>query len=260
MNYEEIIIYSLVQGITEFLPISSSAHLLFLENIFTWQINGRTSAIAAHLGTLIAVILYLKKDFINLNINIYRFYNNKLIINLVVATIPIILVGLLIFKNLDSELLNLRVTAMASILGGIILYWADSIKKSNNKKLENLSILQAFIIGIFQIFALIPGTSRAGAVITGARFMKLNRTEATKMGLFTGIPTISAAVVLEFSWLINNYKNMDLFLLIIITLLSCAFSIIAIKLLIIWVRNKSFLPFVIYRVLLGIIILFYISS
>ncbi len=260
MNFEEIILYSLVQGITEFLPISSSAHLLFLENIFTWQIDGRTSAIAAHFGTLMAVLFYLKKDFIKLNININKFYNNKLIINLFAATIPIILVGFLIFKNLDNTLLNLQIAAIASILGGIILYFADNIKNNNNnKKLENLSILEAFIIGIFQIFALIPGASRAGTVITGARFIKLNRTEATKIALFTGIPTISAAVVLEMIWLINNYKNIDLLLLILITLLSSIFALVTIKLLFIWIKNKSFLPFILYRIILGIL-LFYISN
>ena len=146
MEFWEIFLYSLAQGITEFLPISSSAHLLLLEFFFDWQISGRTMAIAAHLGTLVAVILFLKKDLVNilnsiLITNNYKVDKNILFIrNLIVITLPIIIIGLIIFKNLDERLLSLNMIAWSSIIGGGILYLADKYKHEE-KNIYSLTIL-----------------------------------------------------------------------------------------------------------------------
>ena len=258
MILTEITFYSLIQGISEFLPISSSAHLLILEKIFNWQLPGRTSAIAAHFGTLLAVSFYLRRDLINLIFSINKANNIKFILNLIVMTLPIIIVGLLIFKTLDYKLLTLKIVALASIFGALILYLTDYLVKDTNKKIAELSYFQSFIIGIFQTFALIPGTSRAGVIITGARFFKISRVQAAKLGLFTGIPTIAGAVMLEGSWLLSNYKQDNIINLIFIILLSGGFALISIKVLIKWLKNKSFTPFVIYRIILGILIFIYI--
>tara|TARA_B100000686_G_scaffold354748_1_gene466916 strand:+ start:5412 stop:6200 length:789 start_codon:yes stop_codon:yes gene_type:complete len=260
MLFLEIILYSLVQGITEFLPISSSAHLLILEKIFSWEIPGRTMAIAAHLGSLIAVIFFLKNDLINLTTKIQTPYNFKFLINIILITLPIIIIGLIIFKNFENSLLTLKVVALSSIIGGIILYFIDNFKKLSKKALNDLSYHEAIIIGLLQIFSLIPGTSRAGSVITGARLFNINRVEAAKLGLYTGIPTIFGAVTLEINWLISNFyfNFQNTIWLTLIVILSGIFAFITIKILVKWLKNKSFFPFVLYRLLLGIIILLYI--
>jgi len=259
MLFLEIILYSLIQGITEFLPISSSAHLLILEKIFNWEISGRTMAIAAHLGSLIAVILFLKNDLINLTTKIQTPYNFKFLINIIIITIPIVIIGLLIFKNFENNLLTLKVVALSTITGGIILYFVDNFKRPPEKKLIDLSYAEAIIIGLLQVFSLIPGTSRAGSVITGARLFNINRVEAAKLGLYTGIPTILGAVTLEINWLISNFNFnfQNTIWLILIIILSGIFAFIAIRILVKWLKNKSFFPFVLYRLLLGILILAY---
>ena len=260
MIYIEITLYSLIQGITEFLPISSSAHLLILEQIFQWDSLGRTLAISAHLGTLIAVLFYLKKELLELITELKKNSNVKFIINLIIMTIPILFSGLLIFKNLDNSLLTLKIVALACIFGGLILYLVDIFIKNSNKTIKELNYFESIIIGILQIFALIPGTSRAGSVITGARLFQINRTEAAKLGLYTGIPTISGAVILETSWLISNYQNYDLIYLVLIVSLSGTFAYFTIKVLIKWLKTKNFLPFFLYRLFLGIIILIFINN
>jgi undecaprenyl-diphosphatase len=265
MEFWEISLYSLVQGITEFLPISSSAHLFILESVFNWSISGRTMAIAAHLGSLFAVILYLKYDIINIinslfKVKINNLDNNvKLIKNLIIITIPIILIGLFIFKNLDEKLLTLNIIAWSSIVGASLLYFADNYK-SEERDIYSLSVLESLFIGIMQVFALIPGASRVGMIITASRILNITRIEATKLGLYTSLPTIIGAVILESIWLINNEINNQEYLYIIITcIMSFIFAYLSIIFLIKWLRNKSFTPFIIYRIFLGILILCFIN-
>lgn len=266
MEFWEISLYSLVQGITEFLPISSSAHLFILEKILNWPIPGRTMAIAAHLGSLLAVILYLKYDLINiiqslLNKNNYFQNNNiKLVKNVTIITIPIILVGLFIFKNLDDKLLTLNVLAWSSIIGATLLFISDKFK-TKEKKIYSLSFLECFFIGTLQVFALIPGASRSGTIITAARILNIHRIEATKLGLYTSLPTIIGAVILELVWLINNELNSAKYLYILITcIMSFIFAYLSIILLMKWLKTKNFTPFILYRILLGIIILIVINT
>ena len=134
MTLIELIFYSLTQGITEFLPISSSAHLLIIEKILHWDISGRTMAISAHLGSLIAVIFYLKKELFIITININKNLYFKFVVNLTIITFPILLAGLLIFKNLDNILLTLNIVAYSSIIGGLLLFIFDKFgaNKKNN--------------------------------------------------------------------------------------------------------------------------------
>ena len=265
MVFWEISLYSLVQGITEFLPISSSAHLFILESILNWSIPGRTMAIAAHLGSLFAVILYLKYDIINIISSLFKVkinsqnHNFTLLKNLIIITVPIIVIGLLIFKNLDEKLLTLNVIAWSSIIGASLLYIADNFKPQK-RDIFSLSLLECLFIGILQVFALIPGASRAGVIITAARILNIKRIDATKLGLFTSLPTIIGAVLLELIWLINNALNNEIYLYILITcIMSFIFAYLSIILLIKWLKNKSFTPFILYRILLGIFILYFIN-
>ena len=266
MNLWEIFLYSFIQGVTEFLPISSSAHLFLLENIFNWPISGRTMAIAAHFGTLIAVIFFLKKDITKIFTSLNKIKGHKidknimLLRNLIIITIPILIIGLSIFKNLDKQLLLLNVVAWSSLIGGILLYISDKYR-NQERDIYSLSILDSLFIGFFQIFALIPGASRAGSIITASRILKLTRIEATKLGLYSGIPTITGAVILEFFWIVSNALNKQEFLFtIIISILSFIFAYLSILFLIRWLQNYTFIPFVIYRITLGIVLLYLINT
>ena len=257
MSLIELFIYSFIQGITEFLPVSSSAHLTLLENFFGWREVGRTFVIAAHLGTLLTVLFYLRaeinlilKDITN-NINEKNF---KLVLNITVMTIPIIICGFIIFKTLDFILLNLQLIAWATILGALILFISDK-SKNYNKTISDLSYKESLFIGLMQIFALIPGSSRAGMIITACRFLKISRTNSTQIVLFSGIPTIFCAVILELVWLTKNKNEIYNYDLILVTVLSSLFSYITIVYLFKWVKEKSFSPFIIYRLILGILIL-----
>jgi undecaprenyl-diphosphatase len=266
MEFWEIVLYSIVQGITEFIPISSSAHLIILENLLNWPVSGRTMAISAHLGTLIAVIIFLKKDIMKILNSFYQLRNTNLdkniilIRNLIAITIPILLIGLIVFKNLDKQLLSLSVIGWSSIIGGAILYISDKYR-NGERDIYSLSILDSFFIGAFQIFALIPGSSRAGTVITAARMLKLTRIESTKLGLYSGIPTITGAVILELIWLLSNkVDNQEYLYILIVCTLSFIFAYLTIIFLIKWLKNYTFFPFIIYRISIGIIILFLISN
>jgi len=260
MTLIELIFYSFTQGITEFLPISSSAHLLIVEKILHWDISGRTMAISAHLGSLIAVFLYLKKEIFIITININKNYNFKFIINLTIITFPILIVGLLIFKNLDNILLTINIVAYSSIIGGLLLFVFDKFEENKKKTINNISYIEALIIGLFQIFSLIPGASRAGTIITAARLFKLNRIESAKLGLYTGIPTISGAAILESMWLISEFKKIEIVSILIVIIFSALFAYISIKLMLRWLYNKSYLPFIIYRIFLGLTILLFINN
>ena len=265
MAFWEISLYSLVQGITEFLPISSSAHLFVMESILNWSIPGRTMAIAAHLGSLFAVILYLKYDIINIISSLFKVkinsqnHNFTLLKNLIIITVPIFVIGLFIFKNLDEKLLTLNVIAWSSIIGASLLYIADNFKPQK-RDIFSLSLLECLFIGIMQVFALIPGASRAGVIITAARILNINRIDATKLGLYTSLPTIIGAVLLELIWLINNTLNNEKYLYILITcIMSFIFAYLSIIFLMQWLKTKSFTPFILYRILLGIVILYFIK-
>jgi undecaprenyl-diphosphatase len=266
MELWEIGLYSVIQGITEFLPVSSSAHLIILENLLNWPTSGRTMTISAHLGTLIAVILFLRKDVKKISKSIYqmKYYkvdNNILFIrNIILITLPIYIVGFIIFKNMDQYLLSLTIIAWSSIIGGALLYISDKFR-SEERNIYSLSILDSLFVGIFQIFAIIPGASRAGTIITASRILKLTRIDSTRLALYSGLPTITGAVILEAIWLINNSINNQEFLFIfIICILSFIFAYLAIILLIKWLKSNSFVPFVIYRISMGILILYLISN
>jgi undecaprenyl-diphosphatase len=265
MVFWEISLYSLIQGITEFLPISSSAHLFVLERLLNWSIPGRTMAIAAHLGSLFAVILYLKYDIINIIDSLIKVkvssqnHNITLLKSLIIITVPIIVIGLFVFKNLDEKLLTLNVIAWSSIIGASLLYIADNFK-AQKRDIFSLSLLDCLFIGILQVFSLVPGASRAGVIITAARILNINRIDATKLGLYTSLPTIIGAVLLELIWLINNTSNNEKYLYILITcIMSFIFSYLSIILLLKWLKTNSFTPFILYRILLGIVILYFIN-
>ena len=248
----EIILLSIIQGITEFLPISSSAHLILLAEYFNFNNENLTFDISLHLGSLLAVIVFFKNE-------IFNFINNRpLLIKILIGTLPTMIAGFFLVKlNLIAQLRNTGVIAFTTILFGVLLYFSD--KSKMNKKISNdFKIIDAFYIGLFQILSLIPGVSRSGVTITGARFLKFNRVESAKISFLLSIPTLFA--VSSYSIIkIIELKNVEItsqnFLGII---LSFLFSYITLKLFINFIKKFSLIFFVIYRILLGLIILFYV--
>ena len=247
MENIQIFIYSIIQGITEFLPVSSSAHLYFIQDIYGWEDNALLLAIGAHLGTFLAVIVFNRKLFIN-------FKENHLLSLSLTASIPVILTGGIIeLYGLNNFSSNLYIIAFACIVGGILLEMSDNKKTNKNKIVFKDSI----VVGVFQILALIPGMSRSGTVITAMRFLGINRKLSITFSLLTGIPVLLAACVFGIYKIINlsNLNFIKLFFIIIISFFS---AIITIHFFYKWIEKFSFRIFSIYRVLLGILILLYL--
>ena len=247
MENIQIFIYSTFQGITEFLPVSSSAHLYFIQYIYNWEDNALLLAIGAHLGTFLAVIVFNRKLFIN-------FKENRLLPFALIASLPVILTGGLIgLLGYDSFNSNLYIIAFACIVGGILLEIADNKIKKKNK----IIFKDIIIVGVFQIFALIPGMSRSGTVITAMRFLGINRKLSITFSLLTGIPVLLAACVFGI-YKIVDLSNINFIKLCFIIIISFFSAIITIHFFYKWIEKFSFRIFSIYRVLLGILILFYL--
>ena len=247
MKNIEIFIYSIIQGITEFLPVSSSAHLYFIQDIYNWEDNALLLAIGAHLGTFLAVMVFNRKLFIN-------FKENHLLPLALAASLPVISIGGVIgLLGYDSFKSNLYIIALACIAGGVLLELSDNKKKNKNK----IHLKDSIIVGVFQILALIPGMSRSGTVITAMRFLGINRKLSITFSLLTGIPILLAASVFGI-YKIVNLSNLNFIKLSFIVIISFFSAIITIHFFYKWIAKFSFRIFSIYRVLLGLLILFYL--
>ena len=247
----EVIILSIVQGITEFLPISSSAHLILISKYFNFSNENLSLDISLHLGSLLAILLYFKKeilDFIN---------NRELFIKIILSSIPVMVFGFLLIKlNLIDHLRNYKIIGWTTIIFGFLLYFSDRIKIKKNIN-HYFKYNTALYIGFFQILSLIPGVSRSGITISGARFFSFSRIDSAKISFLLAIPTLSAASLFNIQRLIIE-KNFSISLLNLLgVFLSFFFSYITIKFLIKFLKKFSLLSFVIYRIILGFIILIY---
>ena len=185
-------IIGIVQGFTEFLPISSSGHLVLISELTNWQDQGIFTDVAVHVGTLLAVIIYLRDHILSLikNFLLLKINNNKNLINIFIATLPAVIVGYFIFDIVQNYFRDLRVVAITSIVFAALLFVADHFKVKISQW-ENMSYFQAFIIGFFQILAFIPGASRAGVTITGARFLSIKRDSAAIFSMLLSFRCIS---------------------------------------------------------------------
>ena len=263
MTLETIIILSMVQGITEFLPISSSAHLIIIPEIFGSILSKRSFDVSLHFGSLLAVIFYLKKDISKIfHDTIFFKKNNQGFItfkNLIISTIPIVFVGFLIHLYDFNIIRNLEIIGWSTLGFGILLGIADTNVKIK-KFIKNLNLKDAFIIGLFQVLALIPGTSRSGIVITAGLFMGFSRYDASKYSLLLSIPVILAAMTLEsFSlYRMEGFFFNDEMIIGIISSFCLAF--LTIKLFMKWINTASLKIFVFYRIILGVLILIYAYS
>ena len=245
----EIFILSLVQGITEFLPISSSSHLILISKYIRFENQGMSVDISLHIGSFLAVITYFRKDIINFIKNKNLFYK------IFISSIPVMLAGFFLVKyNLIEKIRNIQVIGWATIIFGILLFVSD--KMSLNKKLEkNFSYSSAIVIGILQIASLIPGVSRSGISITAARFLQFDRYDSAKISFLLSIPTLAAVSLYGISNLINSDSLSFSILNLIAIFLSFIFSYVTIIFFLQYIQKFSLNIFVIYRLVVGIILL-----
>ena len=248
----EIIILSAIQGITEFLPISSSAHLILVSKFLSFSSENLTLDISLHLGSLLAVIIFFKNEILNF------IQNRSLFIKIFIGSLPTIVVGFLLVKfNLFDQLRSTYFIALSTILFGVLLYLSD---KSPTKKnlINNLSFKESIFIGLLQILSLIPGVSRSGVTLTGARFLKYTRVESAKISFLFSIPTLVA--VSSYGIIkVTELKSIQLTVNNIWAIaLSFIFSLATLKIFINFIKKFTLIFFVIYRIILGIIILLYV--
>ena len=246
-KYIETSILAFIQGFTEFVPISSSAHLIIISKISNFNVSSLQLDISLHLGSLLAIIFYFRKDLINIT------KNKSLFLLIVLGSIPLIIVGYFFYSSgLIENLRNLKVIAWTTLIFGILLFIADR-STIKNKINDNLNLKNILLIGIFQMLAIIPGVSRSGIIITASRFLNFDRVDSSKISFYLSIPALAGASVLSMKDIINTNVDMN-FLFIFAVLLSFIVSYLTIKYFLIYVRNFNLNLFVYYRTFLALIL------
>ena len=247
----EILLLSLIQGVSEFLPISSAAHLILASNIYEFKNQSLLIDISLHLGSLLAILFYFMNEIFNLKNNLNLFYK------IIVATLPLIIIGYFLYSTgIIYEFRNIKVIVWTTFAGAILLHIADRRKIFNN--LENsFNYKSALIIGLFQIIALIPGTSRAGITITAGRILGFDRTDSTKISFYLSIPALAGASAIGIKDLLKENIEFN-FIVLVGIFLSFIFSLITIKYFLKFIKKFSFKIFVFYRIILSLILLYII--
>ena len=247
----EILILSLVQGVTEFLPISSSSHIILFSKFLNFINEDLILNVSLHIGSFLAVLVFFRREI--LSFFIYR----KIFILIIISSLPIILCGYLIAQSgIINDLRSLKIIGWMTVIFGILLYFSD--KRETEKNLEiNLDLKSALIIGFMHIFSLIPGVSRSGIAITTARFLKFDRINAARISFLLSIPTLLAVTVYG----IYNVYRTDNFELIKLNfgsiILSFIFSYITMAAFLNYIKKASLDIFVYYRLILGVFILIF---
>lgn len=245
----EILILSLVQGITEFLPISSSSHLILISDYLNFEEQGLTIDVSLHIGSFFAVIFYFYKDIVN-------FYENKILFfKIFISSIPIMIIGFFLTRSGVIEgIRGMEVIGWTTLIFGILLYISDKFKLNKNIK-NDFNLKSAIFIGLLQILSLVPGVSRSGIAITAARFLNFKRTDAAKISFLISIPILGAV---SFYGLTNILfiENADFTIKNLIAIsLSFLFSLTTIKYFLKYISRFSLNIFIFYRVSLGCILL-----
>lgn len=260
MSTVEVIILAIIQGLTEFLPISSSAHLILPSAIFGWQDQGIVFDVAVHVGTLFAVMLYFRQDIANLTVGWVKSLGgqssteSKLAWWVILATIPAGIAGLFAAELIELYLRSPYVIAVTTIIFGLALWFADA-KAKQMQSMESLTWRQALLIGLAQAVALIPGTSRSGITMTAALMLGLDRISAARFSFLLSIPIIILSGGYQGLKLLSAPANYDLNAILLGTVLSFISALICIHLFLKVINRMGMLPFVIYRLLLGILLL-----
>jgi undecaprenyl-diphosphatase len=245
----EIFILSLIQGITEFLPISSSSHLILISEFLNFENQGLSIDVSLHIGSFIAVIIYFYKDLLS-------FLENKILfLKILLSSIPVMVIGFFLAETgVIEKIRDLKIIAWTTLIFGILLYISDKFKLEKNLK-NNFSIKSAIFIGFFQVLSLIPGVSRSGIAITAARLLNFKRLDATKISFLLSIPILGAVSIFGLKNLILSESQYFTKVNLISIFLSFTFSLITIKFFLDYIKKFNLNIFVYYRVLLGLILI-----
>jgi len=261
MDLLQIVLLALIQGLTEFLPISSSAHLVLTPVVMGVQDQGLAFDIAVHLGSLLAVIIYFRQELARVTADTAGHYlmrreatqYSRLGMAIAIATIPIVVFGGL-KTVLGIEFRSPVLIALASILFGLVLWWADT-KPRRHRDMEDYGFRDALIIGFSQVLAIIPGTSRSGITMTAALMLGFTRTAASHFSFLLAVPTIlmsAGVVVLD---ILKSDQKLDIAAMTIGAVFSFVFAYLAIHYFLKLIEKTGMLPYIVYRVLLGVILL-----
>ena len=246
-DFIEILILSAVQGISEFLPISSSAHLIIVSNLYELKTSSLLIDISLHLGSLLAIIFFFRKDLFDLR------NNQKLLSLIIVGSIPLIIFGYILYTTELIHLLrNIEVIAWTTLFFGIILYFSDQRNTDQNIS-TNLNVKSIIFIGLFQILALIPGVSRAGITMTASRFLKFNRVDSGKISFLLSVPALAGATFLGLKDVLSEPIELNYIIAITVTL-SFLFSYTTVKFFLNYLNKFSLNFFVIYRIIISLIL------
>ena len=246
-NIIEVLILSAIQGISEFLPISSSAHLILVSSLYDFKTSSLLIDISLHLGSLFAIIYFFRKDLLDVK-------NNKRLLSLIiVGSIPLIIVGYILYSTgIIHELRNIKIIAWTTMIFGVFLFIAD--KNRFDKKISsNLNLQSILFISLFQILSLVPGVSRAGITITAARILKFNRVDSSKISFLLSIPALGGASFLGLKDVVDQSIEFN-YLVIIAIISSFIFSFMTVKFFLIYINKFSMNAFVIYRILIALIL------
>lgn len=265
MDILHIIILAIIQGLTEFLPISSSAHLILFPKLTGWEDQGLAFDVAVHVGSLIAVLMYFRQDWKPLltswikSIKTLKLtQESRLVWGIGVGTIPAGLVGLAIAgSGLDNELRSPLIIATTTIVFGLLLWWTDIIGTQERDE-YSLKWQDILLIGLAQALALIPGTSRSGITMTAALLLGLNRQAAARFSFLLSIPIIILAGIGEPLLQVTQNIHLDWFVLVLSVFFSAISAYFCIQIFIKLLDRIGMLPFVLYRLGLGIILLIWI--
>ncbi len=246
-NIIEIIILSAIQGISEFLPVSSSAHLILVSSLYEFKSSSLLIDISLHLGSLIAIIYFFKDELFDVK-------NNKRLLSLIVlGSIPLIIVGYILYSTgLIYNLRNIKVIAWTTLIFGVLLFISDR-NRFDKKISTNLNFQSILFIGFFQILSLIPGVSRAGITITAARILKFNRVDSSKISFLLSIPALAGASVLSLKDILDQTIDIN-YLVLVAIIFSLIFSFLTVKFFLIYINRFSMNVFVIYRIIISLVL------
>ena len=263
MSFLPILVLSVTQGLLEFLPISSSGHLVVFGYFLNFSDHELLLDVSMHLGSLCAVCLYFKREILDILKGLPGLISNEknenelLSSNVILSSIPIIVIGGIIFlTGLADKLRNIEIIALSTIVFALLLYYADKDQIGKGKSIRELKSAEAILVGLAQVFSVIPGASRAGVVFTAARFLKINRVESARYAMIISIPVILMSSAIPIIELIREPIVQNIFYAVTGFLVSAFVAYFSIAVLLRFLQSYSMLPFVIYRIIFGTILLY----
>jgi undecaprenyl-diphosphatase len=261
MDTIQIIILAIVQGLTEFLPVSSSAHLILVPMLLQWPDQGLVFDVAVHVGSLMAVLIYFRIEVIDMLVAWTRSLfgggstsNSRLGWWVILGTVPAVIIGFLFKGFIESDLRSPWVIAITTIVFALLLWFADT-RKSKQRSEYELKLPDVVTIGLFQAIALIPGTSRSGITMTAGLLLGMTRQAAARFSFLLSIPLILASGLLQTAELAQSVQSIDWFALSLAIVLSAVSAGLCIHLFLRLIEKVGMMPFVIYRLLLGIVLI-----